>query len=213
VVVVSLDAAGAIHEALRLAAPALACMATHGRGRSAALLGSVAMETLARGHDPLILIGPFVGDGPRPESEPRGVMVCVDQSPFSELLVADAFAWAAELDEPLVIVTVAEPAPPPLRPGPVHRRFGPDGDVGAFLAALAAPVADQGVDVVTQVIWDPVSPADGLRQYLEERPAFLTVAGSHPRAGPTRLAFGSVAFNVVRHSRSPVMVVPKANGG
>jgi nucleotide-binding universal stress UspA family protein len=166
------------------------------------------METLARGHDPLILVGPFVGDGPRPEHEPRGVLVCVDQSPASKDLVADGVVWAGRVGEPLVIATVAEPVPEPVRPHPGHRRFGPDGDVDAYLTDLAAPVLSHGVDVTTHVIWDAISPADGVGHYLRACPAFLTLAGSHARTGLARLAFGSVAAGIVLHSRSPVVVTP-----
>jgi nucleotide-binding universal stress UspA family protein len=55
-VLVDRDPAGAIHEALRKLDSAVACMATHGRARSAAPLGSVAIEVFARGHDPLVLL-------------------------------------------------------------------------------------------------------------------------------------------------------------
>jgi len=44
-VVVGRDPAGAIHEAVRRLQNAVACMATHGRARSAALVGSVATNT------------------------------------------------------------------------------------------------------------------------------------------------------------------------
>lgn len=54
-VVVDRDPAGAIHEALRKLDNDVACMATHGRARSAAVLGSVAIEVATRGRDPLIL--------------------------------------------------------------------------------------------------------------------------------------------------------------
>ena len=104
-VVVDLDVPGAIHEELRRLAPAMACMATRGRGRSAALFGSVVAETLARGHDALVLVGPFVGDGPKPEHEPRGLMVCVDSSPWSSCLVGISVAYAQRLGEALLIAT------------------------------------------------------------------------------------------------------------
>jgi hypothetical protein len=48
-VVVDRDVAGAIHEALRRAGNAVACMASHGRGRSAALVGSVRQSGIPEG--------------------------------------------------------------------------------------------------------------------------------------------------------------------
>jgi len=212
-VVVDPDVPGAIHEELRRLKPALGCMATRGRGRSAALFGSVVVETLARAHDALVLVGPFVGDGPKPGHEPRGLMVCVDSSPWSSCLVGISVAYAQRLGEPLVIATVAEPVPEPVRPHPGHRRFGPDGDVEEFLAALAAPVAGEGVDVSTLAIWDPVSPADGVAHHLRDHPALLAMVGSRARTGVARLAFGSVATSIVLHSRSPVFVIPRRDVG
>jgi hypothetical protein len=77
-VVVDLDPAGAIHEALRLHL-AVACLASHGRGRSAAVIGSVATEVVARGHDPVVVVGPMV----EPHRGRHGVVACLDASPAS----------------------------------------------------------------------------------------------------------------------------------
>ena len=207
VVVVDLDAAGAIHTELRRLGGAVACMASHGRGRSAALVGSVATDVVARGHDPLIVVGPFVSEEPRG----TGVLVCVDETPESAALVPIALRWARLFGEALTVVTVAEPVPPPVRDVPVYRRLGPRGDVEGFLEALAAPVRAEGDDVDTLVVWDPISPAEGMRSYLDEHPVGLVVVGSHARRGLARFAFGSVAASIVHHSPSPVLVVPRAD--
>ena len=207
-VVVSLDPAGAIHEQLRQLGRdrALACMASHGRDRSAALVGSVATEVVARGHDPLVIVGPH------PDEHPggHGVMVAVDDTPASAALVPIGLGWAGLVDEPLTVTTVAEPVPPPLRPGhPARRRFGPDGDVEAFLEGLVAPVRQQGHKVEALPLYDPISPASGLELYLRDNPATMVVVASHARTGPTRIVFGSEAAAIVRRSPSPVLVVPR----
>jgi nucleotide-binding universal stress UspA family protein len=208
-VVVDLDPAGAIHETLRRVGDAVAVMASHGRGRSAALVGSVATDVVARGHDPLVVGGPFI-------EEPllgSGVVACIDDSPSSVALLPVALRWAQLLNEPLTVITVAEPIPPPVRPGPTRRRFGPGDDVGAFLEWLVRPLRDQGNEVATEAVWDPVSVADGVLSYLEEHPASLTVIGSHARSGLARIVFGSTAAAVVHGSTSPVLVVPRVDGG
>jgi nucleotide-binding universal stress UspA family protein len=207
-VVVSLDPAGAIHEQLRQRGRdrAVACMASHGRGRSAALVGSVATEVVARGHDPLVIVGPH------PDEHPggHGVMVAVDDSPVSASLLPIGLGWAGLLDEPLTVTTVAEPVPPPVRPDhPTRRRFGPEGDVEAFLEGLVAPVRRQGHKVDGLALYDPISPASGLELYLRDHPATLVVVASHARTGPTRIVFGSEAAAIVRRSPSPVLVVPR----
>jgi nucleotide-binding universal stress UspA family protein len=207
-VVVSTDPAGAIHEQLRELGRdrTLVCMASHGRNRSAALLGSVATEVVARGHDPLVVVGPH------PDEHPggHGVMVAVDESPASAALLPIGLGWARLVDEPLTVTTVAEPVPPPVRPDhPARRRFGPDGDVEMFLDSLVAPHRQQGHKVEVLALYDPISPASGLEVYLRDNPATLVVVASHARTGPTRLVFGSEAAAIVRRSPSPVLVVPR----
>ncbi|MCU1449749.1 MAG: hypothetical protein JWP02_1919, partial [Acidimicrobiales bacterium] len=107
-VVVNVDPAGAIHETLKRIGNAVPCMTSHGRGRSAAVLGSVANEVLARGHDPLVLVGPM-GDE---ETDGTGVYAAVDEHPGSAEVVVAALRWADLLDEHLTVITVAEPVPP-----------------------------------------------------------------------------------------------------
>ncbi|MEW6475496.1 MAG: universal stress protein [Actinomycetota bacterium] len=220
-VVVSRDPAGVIHEKLRRLGRAVACMASHGRGRSAALVGSVATDVVARGHDPLVLVGP-VGRywlrpperrwGYRDWEEPfdgHGVVASVDGTSASVGLVPTALRWANLLKEPFLVLTVAEERPEPVRPGPVRRSFGPAGDVDAYLEALVRPIRDDGHKVDTLAWYDPISPAKGLQAYLWDNPACLVVVASHARSGPTRVVFGSVAAAVVRYGRSPVLVVPQ----
>jgi nucleotide-binding universal stress UspA family protein len=210
-VVVDLDPAGEIHETVRRLPNAVVCMGTHGRGRSAALIGSVASDVLARGHDPVVLVGPFVGSDPRhAESDYRGVMCCVDETPASAALLPLGLGWADLLDEPFTVATVAEPVPPPVRSDAVEeRRFGPDGDVKAFLAQLLAPLQDDGAEVEGVAIYDPISPADGVVTYMEDHPQYLLVVSSHAREGIARLVFGSTAAAIVHRSRAPVLVAPR----
>jgi nucleotide-binding universal stress UspA family protein len=210
-VAVDLDPAGEIHEALRRLPDAVVCMGTHGRGRSAALIGSVASDVIARGHDPVVLVGPFVGDDPRHQaSDYRGMLACVDETPASAAILPIAARWSHLLDEPLKVATVAEPVPPSARADAVeHRRFGPDGDVTAFLARVVEPLEDAGEHVEAIAVFDPISPADGIVLYTEENPAWMLTVSSHARQGISRLVFGSVAAAIVHRSRAPVLVVPR----
>lgn len=204
-VVVDPDPAAAIHVALHRRPRSVACMATHGRGRSEALWGSVANDVVARGHDPLILVGPSVDAGRGGEQ----AIACVDESPQSLVVLPAALRWAALLGERMAVLTVAEPVPDPIRPGPPQRRFGP-GDVDRFLDQTVAPLRAEGHDVATVAVYDPITPADGVISYLEEHPAALVVVGSHARSGVARLALGSVAAGIVHRSVSPVLVVCRA---
>lgn len=204
-VVVDLDAAAAIHRTVERLGRAIACMSSHGRSRSAALLGSVTTEVVRRGRDPVVVVGPNV-EGPPPLP---GVVACVDDTPAASSLVAVASRWSAMLGQPLEVLTVAEPVPDPVKPGASHhRRFGPE-DPESFLRQL---VGDAGT---TTVVWDPISPAEGVSLHLQEHPAAIVVLSSHARTGPSRLAFGSVAASIVHASRIPAVIVPRtevANG-
>jgi nucleotide-binding universal stress UspA family protein len=80
--------------------------------------------------------------------------------------------------------------------------------VDDFLRWLAGPLLAQGHDVGTHVVWDPVSPASGLRDYLREHPTPLVIAGSHERTGLARVVLGSVAAAIVHQSPAPVLIVP-----
>jgi len=209
-VLVGLDPAAAIHEALHERPGAMICMATHGRGRSSALVGSVATEIAARSRHPLILICPYVEPEPPPETvpDPEGVIVCVDENPDARALVGLGLLWGARLREPVTVVTVAEDAPEPPSGGPVRRAFGPDGDVDDHLDRLVGPFRAQGHRPRILALYDAVSVADGLYRHLLWHPAILIVTGTHGRAGLVRLAFGSVAAAIVRHCPAPVLTVP-----
>jgi nucleotide-binding universal stress UspA family protein len=107
-VVVDRDPARAIHETLRRMPAGVACMATHGRARSTALIGSVATDVVARGHD-IVLVCPYIDQARRTAD----VVVCVDDSPASAGLVMVGLDWADRLGERLVVLTVAEEVQPP----------------------------------------------------------------------------------------------------
>jgi nucleotide-binding universal stress UspA family protein len=202
-VVVDRDPPAAIHRALHDLDRATCVMATHGRGRSAAVLGSVADDVLARGGDPVVLVGPLVDYRLRSE----GVVACVDETPESTTVLPAALTWARLLGEPLVVLTAAEPVPPEIAVGPVRRSFGPDGDVDAYLRRVARPLRGQGVDVQTKAVFSVIGPAAGVRAYIRAHPAVLVAVSSRVRRGLSRLAFGSVAAEIVRNSDSPVLAV------
>jgi nucleotide-binding universal stress UspA family protein len=139
------------------------------------------------------------------------LVACVDGSEASESVLPDAAAWANALGMRLSIVTVAEPAPPPVRVGAVlTRRLGPDGDVEQYVTDLARRWADEAKDVTGQVAYDPVSVTDGLSTHLREDPAGLVAVTTHARSGLRRLFLGASAAAIVATSAVPTLVVPVA---
>ncbi len=109
----------------------------------------------------------------------------------------------------LTIVTVAEPSLPPVRPdAPWHRRRGPEEDADAYAARLGEKWKDVAADVSAEVVYDPISPADGMRTYLDRHPAGLVAVTTHARTGLRRVLLGADAANIVHASTAPTLVVP-----
>ena len=199
------DPAAAIVAATDVDGPGLACLATQGRDRSAAVLGSVAAAVLNRASDPVLLVGrkarpSYAGDAP--------VVVAVDGTPQDKVPVGVARHWASRLGRRLVVATVAEPVPGSFREGrPLHRARGPD-DPEGYVAALAADVAQAGTCAVdTQVVYDPISVRAGLVRFVD-RMAALLVTGSHRRGRPLRALVGSHTARIVHDVEVPALVVP-----
>ncbi|HUR23684.1 MAG TPA: universal stress protein [Acidimicrobiales bacterium] len=215
-VVVGDDPATAIAETAAGLGSSLLCMSTHGRGRvTGAVMGSVARSLLQTTRDPIVAVGPFA-DRPRPFSStvpvplsvPR-LLACVDGTPPSESVVPVAGAWASALGMSLTILTVAEPLPPPVRPDATwHRRHGPDEDADAYIRHLGERWNDVAKDVSADVVYDPVSPANGLETYLDRNPAGMVAVTTHARTGLHRVLLGADAANIVHTSTAPALVVP-----
>jgi nucleotide-binding universal stress UspA family protein len=199
------DPAEAIDIVLHDLRDAIACLASHGRGRSAAILGSVTTEVIRRCRRPTIVVGPEFSN----QRLGKGVVACVDENPESADVMPVAAHWAEMLDSKLRMVTVAELVPPPLAAGPVRRHFGPDGDVDQYLDALATPWRSRSLEFETEAVYDAVGPATGLREYLWEHPATLVVLSSRIRHGLRHPVLGSTAAAIIRHSFAPTLVVPR----
>jgi nucleotide-binding universal stress UspA family protein len=182
----------------------LACLATHGRDRSGAVLGSVAAAVLDRATGPLMLVGPRARP---PCAADAPVVVAVDGSPDDREVVSVAAEWSAALRRRLVVATVAEAAPGPLEPALGRRQMRTASDPEAYVATLAAAARRPGCAVETSVAHDPFGVRSGLVR-LVDRTAGLLVAGTRRRARPMRALVGSHAARIVHDLEVPVLVVP-----
>lgn len=201
------EQAGSVADAVaRLAVaggPTIVCMATHGRGRTAALLGSTFAD-VAAGDRPLVAVGPHVRQAPAGTA--GTIVACVDGTEESGRIVPEAAVWARRLGMAMAIVTVAEPpAHLWLPPAGRVRAFGP-ADPTMYLASLAASPELAGLEVATNVVSDPVGPDVGLFRYLEAHPATLLALGTRGRRGLTRALHGSEAARIVHGSPVPALV-------
>jgi nucleotide-binding universal stress UspA family protein len=200
------DPAAAIVAVADMDGAGLICMATQGRDRSVAVLGSVAAAVLNRASDPVLLVGrkarrSYTGDAP--------VVVAVDGTPRDRVVARVATDWASRLGRRLVVATVAEPVPGSFREGrPLHRARGPD-DPEGYVAGLAADAAQVGACAVdSQVVYEPISVRAGLVRFVD-RMAALLVIGSRRRGGRTlRALVGSHAVRIVHDVEVPALVVP-----
>jgi nucleotide-binding universal stress UspA family protein len=189
-VVQDADVGQALSETVAGSPGRLACLATHGRDRSAAVLGSVAASLLARSDRPAVLVGP---EGRTVTAEDAPVVVAVDGTGRDEALVPVALGWAARLGRRLEIVTVAA-------------------DPEGYVESLTARTGRAGVTVASRVIYDPVSVRNGLVPLLD-RTVALVVLGFGRRGSVPRLVLGSHAARVVHDAPVPALVVPLPGGG
>ena len=208
-VVQDADVGQALSETVAGSPGRLACLATHGRDRSAAVLGSVAASLLARSDRPAVLVG---HEGRTVTAEDAPVVVAVDGTGRDEALVPVALGWAARLGRRLEIVTVAEPAPAGHREAAAPRRARGPADPEGYVESLAARTGRAGVTVASRVIYDPVSVRNGLVPLLD-RTVALVVLGSGRSGSVPRLVLGSHAARVVHDAAVPALVVPLPGGG
>jgi nucleotide-binding universal stress UspA family protein len=184
--------------------PSLPCLATHGRDRSATVLGSVAADVVERASGPVMLAGPQA----RPSRVADAPVVAAVAGTEDDVEVVEvALGWAAATGRRLVLATVAEPAPDRYRDDrPMRRAHGP-ADPEGYLEGLVERAAGAGVDVVGQVAYDPVSVRDGLVD-LVGGSAALVVLGTHHRSRPSRTLRGSHAARIMHDLRVPALLVP-----
>lgn len=104
--------------------------------------------------------------------------------------------------------TVTDGAGPSLRPGRHESRYVADGDASNYISELVARCQGAAPEVYSEVIVDPISPASGIRAYLDRQPAGLIAVRTHSRSGVERLLLGATAASIVQASVAPCLVVP-----
>jgi nucleotide-binding universal stress UspA family protein len=191
------DAGAAIVALARELDPCLVCMSTHGRSRTAALVGSTFARVATELAAPMVAVGRRV----RPTS-PRGdrVVVTLDGYPAAERALVPAAAWARRLGLGLSLVTSADPLLVSQEEGSRHGdHYGATHEPQTYLDDLA-----QRPDLADV----PAAPHVSLGAHLDTEPASLVVATSHIRRRLARLALGSKAAKLIHRSPAPVLVLP-----
>lgn len=168
---------------------ALLCLASHARGTVGDyVLPSVAEEVVRTTEQPLLLVGP--------EAAATGfdpILVAVDGSAASEAGLPLAVQWAAALGASLWLAQVV----PPEARVPAGADVEDAGYLHHLSAGLARPAA-------WEVLHGDAAPS--LVAFAGSVGAGLIVVGTRGRSGMARLAFGSVAIDVIRDAPCPVLV-------
>lgn len=166
-------------------------MASHGRGRSAAIMGSVAEDVLQRTFGPVLVVGPHV-DAPRFTGP---VLVPVDGSSESEAAIPLGVAWATELGVSCWLAHVSEPV------------TGRSSDLidTAYVARLAKRIEQTTGHSVEFDELHGTDPVRTVADFARRLDAGLIVATTHGRTGWSRLTSGSVSSGFVRDASCPVL--------
>ena len=172
---------------------AMIVMSSTGRGRSAAVLGSVADDVLRAMYGPIIVLGPHAAEL---DSFTGDVVVPVDGSQFAETSLPIAAAWGIALGaRPWVVQVITEPVP---------------ASADVFESAYAHGVAGRlralsHHDVEFEVLHSH-HPGTEIADFADRIGARLIVMSTHGRTGIQRLTAGSVASAVVRAATCPVVL-------
>lgn len=183
--------------ATQLGGDSIVAVGTHGRGAvGAAVLGSTAVDLLARTNHATLAYGPGAG---RP-LEIQRVVVCVDGSQFSEAGVPEGARWAATLDVPIWVVQVV----------PAFL----SSYVRAFESTYVRNVAKDLEGLRQEVEWDVLhstSPARSILDLFGNDAATMLVMATHGLTGLRRVLVGSIATEVVKEAWGPVVMIRPAD--
>ena len=175
----------------------LVVLSSTGRGRSAAILGSVAESILRRIDGPALVYGP---QAPRRTPGEGPIVVAVTGDEESEAALEPAAEWASALDLVPWVVTVGEPDQP----------MPADSAEWGLASTMAERIRRHtGGPVEFETIRDD-DPVDALVRFAHDLGAGLLVEVTHARTGLRRLRRGSVTMACVHRASCPVLVISAA---
>lgn len=186
-------AADAVVDHITATAPDLVCLAGHGRGAMAeAMVGSISEQVVRRSSAPVLLVGPHA----RAPRHVDRVIACVDGTAVAEQGAAVGADVARRLGADMEVLEVLE-----------GRGHGAASVETPYLHALAERLA---VPTARQVTIEARRPAHAIVGHAGTGTREILVLGTAARHGFDAWALGSVATEVVRHARCPVLLVTSA---
>jgi len=193
------DPADGIVDHVRATHADLVCLSSHAKGAlTRVLMGTVSEPVLRHSPSPVVMVGPRT---PAPPVDGYGTLVvAVDDSGASRHVVGAADRLAQQLGAKIALVQVSTALQTS------EDDEDPDRDDEEHLRALAQEVASP----VTCTVLPGPDVAPALLDLLSREQGALAVLGTHGRTGVRRAVAGSVALDVVRHARCPVVLVSEA---
>ena len=192
----------------------LVVMMSHGRGGFArAWMGSFADQLVRHTSVPLLLVHPGA-EWPTDLDEPqfRHVLVPLDGSAFADDVLDHAISLATPGKTTFTLITVVVPPTALAYPDLSSQTFVDAAYVDtqreaaeAQLHARAAELRESGARVETLVLMHP-RPAQAILDAADEHQADSIALSTHGRGGVERLVLGSVADELIRRAKVPVLV-------
>ena len=195
----------------------LVVMTTHGRtGVGRWLFGSVAEAVLANTSAPVWLIRAWGTSVPGLFEQPTPrILVPLDGSPFGEAALGPAAQLARLVGGTLVLLHVLAPIYLPVDPLLAQAALesvviADERDARAYLETCQAALRGEGlaVDVVTET----GDPAETILAVARRLDVGVVAMATHGWTGLERLIFGSVALEVLRRGRLPLLLARPTHG-
>lgn len=182
----------------------LIAMSTHGRtGVTRFLMGSVAEKVLRNSPRPVLAVRAFDGEAralpPRPF---KNLLLPIDETPESETIIQMGI-WVAKLyGSKIILLHVVKPAEFE------HEFVNPTAHeraMGERLAGIVERIRAEGCTAISFIRHG--DPAHEILSFAEENPTDLICMTTHGRKGIARWMMGSVAERVLRHAKTPLLLV------
>jgi nucleotide-binding universal stress UspA family protein len=208
------SAAEAIIEKAAADESTLIAMTTHGRsGLNRWLLGSVAEKVLRATTNPLLLVRASPEGKGEGEARLESFVVPLDGSELAEHALPIVTEIAKKLRLEVFLFRAYRNPYGPFVSGAGYYAVNADelmssvrDEARNYLEEKMAELKKQGIDELSYLLQEGVA-ADEIVSMGSHIPDSLIVMCSHGRSGMKRWALGSVTETVVRHSRSPVLVL------
>lgn len=184
-------------------------LSTHSRtGMRRVWMGSVAEALIRAGDLPVLAVHGEEGEPVGPPRVLRSILIPLDGSDLSEAILAPAADLALAFGARVTLLQVVSsrfPSSSGLVPAlPSHwteaLQAGED-----YLEKVARRLRTRGIRVEPMVMAHP-RPSQAIRDVADEIHADLIAMATHGYTGMKRALFGSVAEDVLRHTRVPLLV-------